>query len=138
MNNTLINHLVSQLEEILDQDIWLDENFHKKIGSLTEKEVFIRPIPKLHSVAELISHLLEWKKEAIQRLLGKGVNMSENSPENWLSNEVLQQKGWEKLKEDFYRVHHQLIQLIKYENDPYLDKEYAKGKSFKYLLDGIP
>ncbi|HSJ68754.1 MAG TPA: hypothetical protein VK921_13805 [Anditalea sp.] len=58
MENKLVQNIIKQLKDILDQDIWLDENFHKKWESISDRQAFERPLPEMHSVAELISHLI--------------------------------------------------------------------------------
>lgn len=50
---------------------------------------------------------------------------------------MLQKKGWENLKAEFYQSQKELIELIEVENDDFLEKEYSSGYSFKYLLEGL-
>ncbi|MBD1422663.1 hypothetical protein [Sphingobacterium chuzhouense] len=54
----MIQNIISQLQDLQWQENWLDENFVKKLGSVAEDKVFKRPLPELHSGAELISHVL--------------------------------------------------------------------------------
>ena len=62
MNQTLIDNYLKQLSEIHDGEHWIDETFKKKIAPLTDAEAFAKPHSNIHSVAELISHLAEWRK----------------------------------------------------------------------------
>jgi len=71
---TLINNIKKQLNEVQEGKIWIGENFKKKLDTISEDEAFTRPIPTLHSVAELISHLTVWRKETILKIkTGKAV-----------------------------------------------------------------
>ena len=63
MKNT-IHNLTRQLSEAIDGEPWIDETFSKKLSSLSEEQAFTRPLPSVHSVAELVSHLLEWRISA--------------------------------------------------------------------------
>lgn len=137
MKNTFIKNILSQLHDIQDGEIWLDENFKKKIDNLPEGIAFKRPLPELHSVAELISHLLVWRKESILKIVGQKSELTMASPENWLSNEELQKTGWENLKKAFYHSQVELIELIKNKSDDFLEEEYTNGYNFKYLLEGL-
>lgn len=137
MDNRLIKNIVGQFRDIQEQELWLDENFKKKIGNLPEKLAFERPLPELHSVAELISHILVWRKESILKLKGLSSMLTMESPKNWLTNEALQKKGWEKLKSEFYQSQEDIIELIENETDEYLEREYTDGFKFKYLLEGL-
>jgi hypothetical protein len=137
MENKLIKNIVGQFKDIQEQELWLDENFKKKIDSLSEELAFERPLTDLHSVAELISHILVWRKESILKLKGLKSTLTMESPENWLTNEVLEKKGWENLKSEFYQSQKDIIELIENKTDEYLEKEYTDGFKFKYLLEGL-
>lgn len=137
MDNKLIKNIVGQFRDIQEGELWLDENFKKKMGNLPEKLAFERPLPDLHSVAELISHILVWRKESIRKLKGLNAQLTMESPENWISNEVLMRKGWENLKSEFYQSQQDIIKLIENETDDYLEREHTDGFTFKYLLEGL-
>lgn len=137
MDNKLIKNIVNQFRDIQEGELWLDESFKKKMGNLSEKLAFERPLPNLHSVAELISHILVWRKESIRKLKGLNAQLTMESPENWISNEVLLRKGWENLKSEFYQSQKDILELIENETDEYLEREYTDGFKFKYLLEGL-
>ncbi|MFC4874793.1 DinB family protein [Negadavirga shengliensis] len=137
MDNKLIKNITRQLQDVQDQENWLDENFKKKIDDIPEEQAFKRPFPELHSVAELVSHLLEWRKESIRKLKGEAAKLTMDSPENWRTNDELKKVGWDKLKSDFYESQLELIRLIENQPDEYLEKEYQDGYKFKYLIEGL-
>lgn len=137
MENTLIKNIIQQFQDIQNQEVWLDENFEKKIEGISENQVFQRPLPELHSVAELISHLLEWRKESILRLNGQDAKLTVESPENWRTNEELKLIGWKKLKSDFYNSRKELTKLIESQPDDYLKNKSKDGYEFKYLIEGL-
>ncbi|MEH6304876.1 DinB family protein [Olivibacter sp. CPCC 100613] len=136
MRNLLIQNLVNQLQDVQDGEQWLDENFTKKIDSLDSEQALTRPIPEIHSVAEIVSHLLEWRKDCINKLQGKNSTLNMESSENWRQNDELRQIGWKKLKEDFYASQYHLIRLIEIQEDSFLAKKYGKY-TFQNLLEGM-
>ncbi|HWW40380.1 MAG TPA: hypothetical protein VNZ46_13775, partial [Pedobacter sp.] len=87
VGNSLLKDLIQQLKDVENADLWIDENFEKKLSLVDANSVFERPIPDLHSVAEILSHLIEWRKEVLSRLKGnpRGLEMSDAA--NWRSNE---------------------------------------------------
>lgn len=114
MDNKLIKNFVQQLKDIQDEENWLDENFKNKIDKISEEQAFTRPIPEIHSVAELVSHILVWRKESIRKLKGMKKNLTIDSPENWqtndyLDNEYLDGYSFKYLIEGL--VHHDLYHL---------------------------
>ncbi len=138
MENKRIKDAIHQLTCNFKGDSWLDEYFIKKLQHVTEDSAFIRPIPELHSVAELIGHLLIWRSEGIKKLQGKAPTITSNSPENWRTNEELKKIGWQKLKSDFHDSQHALIELLQDKSDSFLeDNDYVPGYSYKYVLDGL-
>lgn len=137
MHNKIIKNIIDQLLDIQQNKLWIDENFRNKIDNLSEKQALRRPFPELHSVAELVSHILVWRKESILKLKGKDSFLSVESPENWITNEEIKIKGWEILKKEFYQSQYDIIAQIENEADDYLDKEYSGGYKYKYLIEGL-
>lgn len=137
MSYTLIQNTILQLQDVQDQENWLDENFEKKIGSVEDDEVFKRPLPELHSVAELISHVLVWRIETIRKLKNMDSKLTVDSPENWRTNDELKEIGWKNLKNKFFQSLHTLIEILEGKDDTFLDKRYRNKDSFKYLIEGL-
>lgn len=137
MENTLIRNFLQQLEDLQNGNNWLDENFNDKLESITEENAFIRPLQEVHSVAELVAHLLIWRLEGIKKLQGKKSKITSNSPENWRNNKELKEIGWVNLKKDLYNSQQEVINLIKNKSDNFLlENDYVPGYSYKYLLEG--
>src|SRR5690606_32232219 len=113
MENKIIGNLIQQLRDNMDGTNWLDENFKKKLEAIDEQAAFIRPIPEIHSVAELVGHITIWRTESIKKLQGIPSALTMESPENWRTNEALQKIGWERLKADLFASQADLIGLIK-------------------------
>ena len=138
MAMTLVNDIIQQLNDLDDGDLWLDENFSKKLTQVDEEHAFIRPLPDLHSPAELLSHLIVWRKINIKRLNGETVILDVDDPANWRSNDELRPGGWEALKSEFYQSKQDVISLLKGRDDAYLNTVSSHyGKDFKYLLQGL-
>jgi uncharacterized damage-inducible protein DinB len=104
MPQTLIKNIIRQLTEIQEGSLWFDQCLKEKTGALTDEEAFARPIPQVHSVAEHVSHILEWRKECLLRFTGQRTDLM-NSPDDWKDNAVLQKTGWTELKKTFVRKH---------------------------------
>ncbi|WP_353127670.1 DinB family protein [Parapedobacter pyrenivorans] len=137
MNNKLIQNIIAQLLDVQEKENWLDENFKKKMESVGEDKVFQRPLPALHSIAELISHVLVWRIESIRKLEGMDANLTVDSPENWRTNDQLKEIGWPNLQKEFYQSIYTLIELLSDKDDTFLEKNYRDEYSFKYLIEGL-
>lgn len=138
MRNKLTNNVVQQLENNQSGNNWLDESFKKKLKQVSSEMAFSRPIPELHTIAELVAHILIWRFEGIKKLQGLKSNVTMQSPENWRTNDELKKIGWEKLKTDLFDSQIELINLIKNNSDDYLEgNDYITGYSYKYLVEGL-
>ncbi|SNR32225.1 DinB family protein [Lutibacter flavus] len=139
---TLINNIVKQLKDIQNEQVWLNVNFKKKLDLLNENEIFTRPIPTLHSVAELISHLTFWRQEAILKIKTKKGLLTDESEENWLTIEQLKIIGWNKIKSDYDDSLTEIIQLLEQKDDSFLnelyfDTDYKNYYNYSFLIEGI-
>ena len=83
--NTLINHIIDQLTEVQNGKIWIGSSYERALDGIEDQSAFIRPTEKLHSVAEIISHLTLWRKEAILKIKTGEGSKTDDCEENWLS-----------------------------------------------------
>lgn len=142
MENALIKDVVQQLKDVENGELWIDENFTKKLAQVDEATAFERPVPEMHSIAELASHLIEWRKEVFSRLNGnpRGFKMSDAA--NWRTNQELKVLGWKSLLEDFHRTQRNLISFLETKDDDFLSSPCPHADpsfpyDFKYLVTGL-
>lgn len=137
MSQILINDLIRQMHELHDGSKWFDQYFRDKIGGLSEAEAFAKPHPQLHSVAEHVSHMLEWRKECIQRFQDKKYDLM-HAPEDWKDNAELRQAGWHSLLAAFEQSRYEMIALIEGKDDSYLQTPFQDTEyNYHYLIEGI-
>jgi uncharacterized damage-inducible protein DinB len=138
MANLLIQDYLRQLNLIYEGAPWIDESFAKKLDSVSEEDAFRRPLPEVHSVAEVLSHLIEWRRELIKRFqTGRPAFPLYESEKNWYSNAVLKERGWSQLREDFAATQQELIQLWESWDDDFLQQSYQDEYPYHYLVEGI-
>ncbi len=137
MTQILIRNLIRQLNEIQDGSRWFDQFIKDKINPLTAVDAFVRPLPQLHSVAEHISHMLEWRKECLLRFTGQRTDLM-NSAEDWKDNHTLSIIGWEPLKQQFFESTTIFIQLLQDKDDHFLETIFLDTDyNYHYLVEGI-
>ncbi|MBO9634873.1 MAG: DinB family protein [Chitinophagaceae bacterium] len=134
----MIKRFVKHQLDIISEEPWFGDGFRSKIDQLSNEEAFIKPLPSLHSVAELLSHCTEWKKEGINQLKGNLPVLNMESPDNWKTIETLKKMGWEKIREDFYDAVKKLVSILKTKDDDFLEELTAdKRYTYQYLLEGL-
>lgn len=121
------------------KDYWAGDTYRTKIDPLSENEAFHRPIPGLHTVAELLSHVLEWRKDCMGKILGDVPNpLTMDSYENWIPNADLRKRGWENLKQEFYDSAEGLCDLLLERDDAFLQIRPKGGeRSYDFILNGL-
>src|SRR5262245_26257192 len=133
MATILIEHFIRLLKEIQDGSLWFDQCLKDKLNNVSDEDAFIRPIASVHSVAEHVSHILEWRNECILRYKGGKTELMD-SPDDWKDNITLQKVGWNNLKNALYTSTSDLINLIINHDDKYLETQFRDTDyNFKYL-----
>ena len=138
MSNAAIQHYIEQLQLAMQGDIWVDETFDKKLAGIDGSNSFNRPLPDIHSVAEVISHLYEWRISILSNMRGGIRTVREESSHNWRTNEELLKEGWEVLLNKFKQSQQDLIDALNNQEDRFLQQP-VKGEShrMKYYIDGL-
>ncbi|MBC8034280.1 MAG: DinB family protein [Chitinophagaceae bacterium] len=135
--NKILDAYLRQLEDITFNEIWLDETFAKKFNQLSEENAFKNPLPGVHTVAEITSHLIEWRVSVLSILMGGNRTISIESPNNWKTSAQLQPAGWKALEQQFYASQQQLIDFLKTKDDQYLAQESSDGENNNaYYVEG--
>jgi len=137
MSRILIDNIIRQLNEIQNGSLWFDQCFKDKIDKLSDEEALTSPLPAVHSVAEHVSHMLDWRKECILRFKGLKRELI-NSLEDWKDNAELRELGWVNLKNALYDSRVELIELFANQDDTYLETRFRDTEyNFHYLIEGI-
>ena len=139
---TKIQYIIQQYRDIQDGKLWIGTNFNRKLSEVDESLLFTRPLAGLHSIAEIISHLTLWRKETLLKIETGAGSKTDDCEENWLKNDVLQSKGWIKIKSEYDATLTELIRLLELKEDEFLQKKYYdtdfKGNyNYSFVIDGM-
>lgn len=138
MGNTNLRYFIKQLQQAYYGGSWLDEDVEKKLKAVTEETAFVKPYNYVHSIAEVTSHLIEWRKEIIERFAsGRPQQLTVDSPNNWLANELLRSNGWAYLKEQLHKTQNDLVALLETKDDTFLESRWSGEDTYKWLLSGL-
>ena len=138
MHNIIIKRYIHQLQQAYYGGNWLDEDMEKKLKLVNEENAWIKPMGYVHSIGEVVSHILEWRKELIERLeFGRHAKLVDDSPNNWIANEVLKKNGWSFLKNQLDESQHSLIALLEKKDDSYLSSSWSGNMTYEWLVAGL-
>ena len=134
----LMESYIAQIKDLESAETWLDETFDKKLKGINDKNAFTRPINDLHSVAEIISHLIEWRKSLLSIFKTGKRTVSMDSPENWKTNEELKKESWKDLLKKLKATQKDIISFLSEKDDKWLKQKKPGGKdTFEYYVIGL-
>jgi len=129
---------IHQIQQLYAGDNWLDESFIKKLKNENNDTAFVQPIPGVHSVAEIVWHVIYWRNTLIKNMEGDlGYRDRTVDELNFLSNKTLQEKGWDDLISQLEASQQKLIGLLDKQTDDFLDTFYRENDTYDYLVSGI-
>jgi uncharacterized damage-inducible protein DinB len=136
-SNSQIKSFIKQIEELNEGNNWAEADL-RKIHSVEEEKIFVQPVPGKHSVAEILWHCIYWRKVIVKRMEGDlEFEKKTEKEQNFLSLELLKQKGLKNLLADFKEAGDFLINFLKTKRDNFLENEYKPGYTFKYIVEGL-
>ncbi len=139
---TELNNILRQLLDVQLGKLWMGKNYSSRLNKISEEEAFIKPIKNMHSIAELLSHLTAWRKDALVKIeTGKGV-LTDDTKENWMPVGELKKAGWGKIKTEYEQSLTDLLEILETRDDTFLNRSYYdadyKGEyTYRFLLEGL-
>ena len=134
----LIASYINQLENVMDGDIWVGDTFKCKLENISASNAFTRPVEEMHSVAEILSHLVVWRESVMSVFLTGRRSVDLESPHNWKTNEELKEAGWEKLVDRFYSSQKEIVNFLLTKDDEWLLEMNPHGKhNYDYYVAGL-
>ena len=130
--------LAKRIEEVIYDQPWHGNNLETTMMQVTAKESVIRILGQ-HNIAELVYHMIQWKKFVIQKTFGdKSFDIIHNSPEDWKTIDQLTQGEWETLKFEFLEVTAELVQgLENFGQSTFSKPVPGRDYTYDHLLHGI-
>jgi len=121
-----------QLERAYRGEAWHGPSLREVLAGVDEEAAAKRPVPN-HTIRELVSHVLAWEKEALERFRRSGTD--ELPPEkDWPENSL----GWDELLDELDETHELLSGVIETLDDEALERGVlGSPASLYHLLHGI-
>jgi hypothetical protein len=138
----VVDHIIMQLLDLQNGKLWMGDNFAVKINAITEDEAFVKPLPTMHSVAELIAHLTAWNNDAILKINTGTGRLRDNDADNWPDNGSLKEVGLKGLLNRYSDSVNQIVLLLKTKDDlflkeRYFDQDFDGEFDMAFLIEGI-
>lgn len=131
--------LTDQFRQVYEKDPWYGTSVKAILDSLSPAVVFDPPAPNVHSIAELVAHVMSWRRFLQNRLTSDSVYIpAQEETFDWRKIANNQANAWEELREQLDLNQQQLLELLEQKDDSLLDQSVAaKPYTFRYLIHGV-
>jgi uncharacterized damage-inducible protein DinB len=134
----MLDHYIRQLNDLYDGEPWYGDSLLDKLDAFSPEMAFAVPAPGVHSIAQIVAHMLVWRRVLIEHLKGNTQFRPEaDSAEDWNPPAKLKSKGWEKLLSELADNQQVLLDLLAAQSEAWLEKPYRDGHTYRYLLEGV-
>ncbi len=131
---------IRSLSETFEGQPWYGDSVMRKLENVPYVIGYKKCIPESHSVAQIVGHLIAWKKFAAEKLKGNDdYSLETGTEDDWPNTEVHSQEEWEELKRKLVAAQSKIYEVLgNKKNDDFL-KEKVSGKDYDFsaLLNGI-
>ena len=135
-----IPELVKEYKEVFNGHPWHGESLSGTLASIPFPLVHYKPKENCHSIAELVQHLLAWRKFVLEKLNGnREYDIELNSIADWPEKVHLKDLSeWNKLLEELYFSQTAIEASLLQKKDKWLSEEAAgKNYSNQYMMLGL-
>lgn len=138
MNNQELDRLIENIDTVFRGDAWHGPSVMEIINSLPVDIVDTKQGFSKRTIAQLIFHLIAWRKFIIQKLNDNIDYSLKSEVENYGTAVETSKENWKELTAELVRVHKQLIDILNEKDDSLLEKRVAgEFYDFYKLLTGL-
>lgn len=88
-----IDNIIDQLERTFEGDAWHGQSLSEILTSITAEQAAARPVPRAHSIWEIVLHSAAWQKAVRERLQGRPIS-SLPDEEDWPETADASEQAW--------------------------------------------
>lgn len=129
----------NELRKGYNGDAWHGNSVSAILALVNKDQIFNRPIPNVHSIAEIVLHLTSWTEEVFSRLEGNIAKEPENGGWPKAKEETMQE--WNAIVSEFRLANEKLLYLAMEISEDQWDSAVRQetGTKLNYfeLLNGL-
>ena len=92
MPSTRTAYLIDELHRAYDGDPWHGPSVTELLKGVTAAQAIAKPLPDVHSIAEIVAHLTSWAAEVTRRVHGHPA--ADPAEGDWPVPRALNETGW--------------------------------------------
>ena len=135
-----IDRILDQLKRSYDGEAWHGTALREILADVTAEQAAARPLPKAHTIWELVLHITAWENATRKALESIPIDVSDE--ENFPAILDTSEAAWRETLTTLEATHYVLREAIAHLTDDMLDTSaghFVPGRpySFYYLLHGV-
>jgi len=130
---TEIARISDQLKHAFEGGAWHGPAVKEVLKGVTAVQAAQKPIPKAHSVWELVLHIAVWEN-AVKKWLSGDLSFKVSDEEDWQPVKDTGDAAWEKTLSNLEKGHMELRETISRLSDSELDKVLKKATVYDLLI----
>jgi hypothetical protein len=138
--NTECTRIAEQMATVISGEAWYGDSVQKILSGINAKQAQAHPIPKVHSIWELVHHMEAWVKFAIGATQGTPIPAWPAMPKEQDYPPVTDtsDQAWDSAVKSFFISHTKLVETIRSFGDSHLqDTVPGRAYNFNRLLPGM-
>lgn len=138
MSNDRLKSIGAHHDQVWQGSPWYGSSVLNGLKGITLPEASGR-IASQHTIAEILYHMTQWKKFALEKLKGNtAFDIQVDSHADWIIINDLDEASWENIKNQYQQVTRDLLTEIPNHPDEILD-EPVSGRKYtcREMMEGI-
>jgi len=138
---TTADKLQAELEDTFSGQPWYGNNIYSIIEQITFEAAYEKPAGSVHSIAEIVLHMLGWTEEVTNRMQGKPAGVAQRG--DWPDAGTPDEQNWQQLVSDLKLANVDLIGKMQHLADEKWDEPINDQRgtepvtSYKQLIRGF-
>ena len=133
-----IKKITWSFNDVVHGEPWYWKSVSEIFETLTLEHLNFK-IKGVHSIPEIIEHMIAWRKFAIEQINGNSdYDIKLNSTRDWAAIETVDQDLFDALQLAYFLSQKTLLKLIEEKSDEWLQEKIpARKYNFEFLLEGV-
>ena len=128
--------IIDQLRRAIHGDAWHGPAVLEVLASIDAATAASHPIPKAHSIWELVLHIEAWEAASMKRFAGEAIELE--GDHNFPRIVEASDSAWSSTLEKFRSTHEQLLHTISAVKDSKLAEQVpGRNYDFEFMLHGL-
>ena len=139
---TISEKLQNELTAVLSGEPWYGLPVYTIIEQVSFESAYEKPPGGVHTIAELVLHMISWTEEAIDRMNGKAASLPSSG--DWPETGQPDEQKWQNYVNDFKLVNVNLLGLIANfpeeswaQSNGETNVERSGAENYKGLIQGL-